>query len=53
MFVYVCVIVWVGVGMQEVSTNMACSEKFLVRSAPAPDTVTEVLLGRGGAGERV
>jgi hypothetical protein len=30
---------------------MACSEKFLVRSAPAPDTVTEVLLGRDGGKE--
>jgi hypothetical protein len=53
MCVSLCVWVWVWVCVQEVSTNMACSEKFLVRSAPAPDTVTEVLLGRGRTGERV
>ena len=33
---------------QDVVTSMACSDKFLVRSAPAPDTVTEV---RGESGE--
>ena len=39
--------VYVRVCTQEVVTSMACSDKFLVRSAPAPDTVTEV------RGERV
>jgi len=40
--------VYVRVCTQEVVTSMACSDKFLVRSAPAPDTVTEV---RGESGE--
>eukprot|EP00802_Teleaulax_amphioxeia_P001294 Tamp_01296.p1 GENE.Tamp_01296~~Tamp_01296.p1 ORF type:complete len:376 (+),score=66.58 Tamp_01296:388-1515(+) len=36
---------------QEVVTSMACSDKFLVRSAPAPDTVTEEVIRGEGAAE--
>jgi hypothetical protein len=34
---------------KEVSSNMACSVKFLVRSVPAPDDVTEDLIRGEGA----